>query len=80
MNLTLNGRKVFFFITIDKFYSSLQVGILCSSRKLPYPPHGRSSEMPRGRGFLKVKILEVKYGAKLEFPGGRWGAKQKNFP
>ena len=23
---------------------------LCSSRKNPYPPHGRSSEIPRGRG------------------------------
>ena len=41
---------------------------LCSSRKNPYPPHGRLSEIPRGRGVLKVKILEAKYEAKLEFP------------
>ena len=27
--------------------------------------------IPRGRGVLKVKILEIKYEAKLEFPGGR---------
>ena len=25
-------------------------------QKNPYPPHGRSSEIPRGRGVLKVKI------------------------
>ena len=31
----------------------------------------------RGRGVLKVKILEAKYEAKLEFPGGTGGAKQK---
>ena len=41
-----------------------------SSRKNPYPPHGRSSEILRGRGFLLAKILEAKYEAKLEFPGG----------
>ena len=23
---------------------------MCSSRKNPYPPHGRSLEIPRGRG------------------------------
>ena len=39
---------------------------------------GRSSEIPWGRGVLNVKILEAKYEAKLEFPGGRGGgAKQK---
>ena len=56
----------------------IKVGIICSSRNNPYPPHGRSLEIPRGRGVLKVKILEAKYEAKLEFPGGRGGAKQKN--
>ena len=54
-------------------------GILCSSRKNPCPPHGRSSEIPRGRRFLKVNTLEAKYEAKLEFPVGTWGAKQKTF-
>ena len=39
-------------------------------QKDPYPPNGRSSEIPRGRRVLKVKILEAKYEAKLEFPGG----------
>ena len=51
----------------------------CSSRKNPYPPHGRSLEIPKGRGVLKGKILEAKYGAKLEFPEGREEAKQKTF-
>ena len=31
----------------------------------------KSLEISRGRGILKVKILEVKYEAKLEFLGGR---------
>ena len=44
------------------------------------PPHGRSSEVPRGRGVLKVKILEAKYEAKLEFPRGDGGSKTKNLP
>ena len=44
---------------------------MCSSRKIP--------EIPRGRGVLKVKILEAKYEAKLEFPGGGggWGVQNK---
>ena len=32
-----------------------------------------------GGGVLKVKILEAKYEAKLEFPGEMGGAKQKIF-
>ena len=46
-------------------------------KKNPYPPLGKSSEIPSGRGILKVKILEAKYEAKLKFPGDG-GAKQKN--
>ena len=42
-----------------------------SSRKKLYPPHGRSSEIRSGKGVLKFKILEAKYEAKLEFPGGQ---------
>ena len=43
--------------------------------KNPYMslPQGGSLEIPRGRGVLKDKILEAKYEAKLEFPGGRQG-------
>ena len=33
----------------------------------------------RGQGVLKVKILEAMYEAKLEFPRGSGGAKQRNF-
>ena len=55
-----NSRKIF-------------LVIMCSSRKNPYPPQGRSSEIPRGRGVLKVKILEAKYEDKLKFPGRRVG-------
>ena len=48
--------------------------------KNPDLPHGRSLEIPRGRGVFKVKNLEEKYEAKLEFPVGREGAKQRNLP
>ena len=30
--------------------STIQSVQMCSSRKNPYPPHGRSLEIPRGRG------------------------------
>ena len=43
---------------------------MCSSRKNPYPPHGRSTEIPRRRGVLKAKILEAKYEANWNFLGG----------
>jgi len=52
---------------------------MCGSRNYPYYPQGRSLEIPRGRGDLKAKLLEGQYEAKLEFPGGCGGAKQKTF-
>ena len=54
---------------------------LCSSRKYPYSPHGRSLKIFSGREggvVFKAKRLEEKCEAKLEFPGGE-GAK-KNLP
>ena len=53
---------------------------LCGSRKNPYPPHGRSLEIPRGRGGVsKAKFLEEMYESKLVFPGGGGGGcKTKN--
>ena len=53
---------------------------MCNHCAIPEtsPPHGRSSGIPRGRGVFKVNILEAKYEAKLEFPGGTRVAKQKN--
>ena len=51
---------------------------MCSSRKNSHPLHGRSLEIPRGRGVLKkVKILKGKYEAKLEFSGGMGGVQNK---
>ena len=38
-----------------------------------YPPHGRSLEIPRGKGVLKAKILQAKYEAKLESLEGGGG-------
>ena len=46
-------------------------------RKNPYPLHGRSLEICSGGRLLKIKILEAKYEAKLEFSVGVGDAKQK---
>ena len=69
------GKLHCIFYPTVKYYQSL----LYSCRKTPYPPHGRSSEIPRGRGVLKANILEAKYEAKLKFLRRRGGAKQKTF-
>jgi len=53
---------------------------MCGSRNYPYYPHGRSLEIPRGRGDVKAKLLEGQYEAQLEFPGGVRGCKTKNLP
>ena len=55
------------------------IGCHCAvpEEKTNYPPHGRSLEIPRGRGILKVNIFEAKYEAKLEFPRGNGSAKEK---
>jgi len=42
---------------------------LCGSRKYPYPPHGRSTEIPRGRGVQRQK-----------FPRGVGGSQEAPFP
>jgi len=43
---------------------------MCSSRKYPYPPQGRLTKIPRGRGVSKAQLLKGKYGTKREFPEG----------
>jgi len=40
---------------------------LCSSKKYPYPPQGRLTEIPRGRGVSKAQFLKGKYGYKLKW-------------
>ena len=63
---SLSGRDARYILLTTFFFSFL----LCGSRNYPYYPHGRSLEIPRGRGDLKAKLLEGQYEAKLEFPGG----------
>ena len=43
-----------------------------------YSPHGRSLEIPKGRRFIKARLLDEKYEAKLEFPGGKGGEGVQN--
>ena len=43
-------------IIISFNYQTRVFSTMCSSRKNPSPPHGRSLEIPRGRGVLKVKM------------------------
>ena len=53
---------------------------VCSSSKNPYPPHGRSLEIRRGRGILIAEFLEAMYENKPEFPEGEGGCKTNNLP
>ena len=48
---------------------------MCHSKMYSYPPHGRSLEILRRWEVSKAKIFKGtrKYGAKLEFQGGRYG-------
>ena len=54
------------FVNQQQYLSSCVNSYCVVPEKNPYPPHGRSLEMPRGKGVLKAKILEAKYEAKLE--------------
>ena len=66
------------FVNQQQYSSSAVLQLLRSSRKNRYPPHGRSLEIPRGKGVLKAKILQAKYEAKLEsLEGG--GHNRKTF-
>ena len=49
---------------------------MCSFRKNPYPPHGRPSEITKGRGG-GGGVESQNFRSKVEFPGGRGGAKTK---
>ncbi len=58
------------------------VDVMYASIKYPYPPHGRSLEIPRvrRRGLLKAKIFKGKYGALTGISRGVGGFKTKNLP
>jgi len=58
---------------------STKVLEMCSSRKNPYPPHGRSLEIPGGGSLESQNFRSKVKAAKLEFLRGREGAKQKTF-
>ena len=60
--------------TCNFFKTSLSLDCVVPE-KLPYPPHGRSLEIPRGR--RGSKFLEAMYENNLEFPGGEWRCKTK---
>jgi len=49
---------------------------MCISRKYPYPPQGRLTEIPRGRGVSKAQFFKGNYDTKMEFPA-RWGVQVK---
>ena len=44
--------------------------VMCSSKKYPYPPQGRSLEIPRGRGSQKPKFLKESMKLNWKFLGG----------
>ena len=68
-------------VAFNTQYSSGVVSqLLCRSRKKkPYLPHGKSLEIPRGKGLSIAKILEAKYEAKLESLGGGGVQNRKTF-
>ena len=77
-NFTIRTNSVIGTLRSDELQGEGKISyfsVMCSSRKNPYPPNGRSLEIPMGWGLLKVKILEAKYEAFL----GEGGAKQKTF-
>ena len=47
--------------------------------KIHTPPMEGHWKFLGGGGVLKAKFLEAMYENKLEFPGGKGGAKQKTF-
>ena len=45
---------------------------------MPTRPHGRLTEIPRGRRLSKALFFEGKYDIKMEFPeGSGWGFQTK---
>ena len=67
--LPLSNRYLYWLLSKQYIESNYTVYVHFHNKS--YPPHGRPSEIPRGRGVLKVKILKAKYEAKLEFLEGK---------
>ena len=55
---------------------SLEMECVAPENILTHPMEGHQKSL--GEGVLKVKILEAKYEAKLEFPERMWGSKKKH--
>ena len=69
-NDTLND-ELYLSQKIKKVWSNLQ--------KYPYPPHGRLTKLPMGRGVSKAKFFKGKYDT-LTWISGGVGLKQKILP
>ena len=52
--------------------------VIPEKKKHTHPMEGHWKFLGGG-GVSKTKFLEAIFENKLEFPGGRWGAKQKTF-
>ena len=64
--------KTYFYISNIEW-----VGFICTVDILiPYPPHGRLMEIPRGRGFQKPNFLKESMALKWNFWRG-WGVEAK---
>ena len=76
---TFNGRL---FVVLDTVLAVIDRWIMCDSRKYPYPPHGRSLEIPKGRGSKQPKFIResIKLNWKFQREGGGGGFKWKNLP
>jgi len=48
--------------------------LLCTSRKYPFPPQGRLTEIPTGREVSNAQFFKGKCGTKMEFPEGLGGS------
>ena len=72
-NVSCELTTKFHIYHLSFYQTKYSLYVICGSRKFPYCPHGRPLEVPREMGVLKVKLLEEKYEAKLEFPGGGGG-------
>ena len=84
-SLCFGNFRTFLLTSIMDFFTMLLVdakGILCKSRKYPYPAQGKSMEIPRGRERVvsKAKVLKGIYEAEPDFSEDGWLQTIKNLP